>query len=101
LIDRVLERDLISFFSVSPYLWATIVDVHRHTASEPCTMKKGVNPVARHGVVRRLHNPDGTSATHLARNLSSCLKIHGFKPCRIMSFTLLTCPFVFGWATAD
>jgi hypothetical protein len=38
-------------------------------------MKKGVNPVARHGVVCRLHNTDGSSATHLAQNLSSRLKI--------------------------
>jgi hypothetical protein len=34
-------------------------------------MKKGVNLVARHGVVRRLHNTDDSSATHLAQNFSS------------------------------
>jgi hypothetical protein len=27
LIDRDLERDLISFFGVSPYSWAAVVDV--------------------------------------------------------------------------
>jgi hypothetical protein len=36
-------------------------------------MTKGVNPVARHGVVRRLYSTDGSSATHLARNLSRLL----------------------------
>jgi hypothetical protein len=36
------------------------------TAYELCTMKKGIKPVARHGVLRRLHSTDGSSATHLA-----------------------------------
>jgi hypothetical protein len=32
-------------------------------------MKKGVKPVAQHGVVCKLHNTDGCSATHLALKL--------------------------------
>jgi hypothetical protein len=39
------------------------------TASEPCTMKKGVNPMAQLGVVHRLHSTDDSLATHLARKL--------------------------------
>jgi hypothetical protein len=80
LVDRVLERNLISFFGVSSYTWTVVAMFVGRTASDPCTMKKDVNPVARLGMVRRLHSTDGSSATHLARNLLSRLKILGFKP---------------------
>jgi hypothetical protein len=60
------------------------------TTSDPCTMKKGVKPVARHSVVRGFHSTDDISATHLAQNFSRHLNMRGFNPCRLMPFTLLT-----------
>jgi hypothetical protein len=65
-------------------------------ASDPYTMKKGMKPVARLGVVLRLQRTAESSATHRRPNLFNRLKIHGLSPYKIMSLVRLTCPFIWG-----
>ena len=68
-------------------------------ASDLYAMKNGMKPVERLGVVRRLHNTDGTSAAHCPVNLLSRSKMQGLTRYRIMPLARSTCPFVRGCAT--
>jgi hypothetical protein len=63
-------------------------------ASVLYTMKKGVNPVDRFVLVRKLHSTAGTLLAKHPANLLRQLKKHGFRPCRTMPLACSICSLV-------
>ena len=68
-------------------------------ASEPYVRKKGVSPVDRLGVVRKLQSTAGNSSTQRPANFLRMSKMRGLSPWRIRPLALSTCPFVRGCPT--
>ena len=68
-------------------------------ASELYVRKKGVSPMDRLDVVRKLQSTAGSSSTQRPANFLSMSKIHGLSPWRMRLLALSTCPFVRGCPT--